>query len=287
MKIDVKQSGIYKIKNKQNNKVYIGSSNNVLKRWTDHISNLITNTHHSYKLQADFNKYGLTAFTFEVIEVVYDKNNLKKTEQYWINYYNSCDDTVGYNVNPFTSMEDFNYTIDSSLDIYYVDKIDFNIKNKLKENINILEDKINNIGNDKNSLSKGWFIKKDVENLDKLSNHLINYFKHKAKVHCSEQYWTTFRSYQNKLSIKGAKKSFLPLNVNIIEDKRQGLAFIANLFLNSFYLNKLTENKQVVNDKYALSMLLKWILSVSDIDKPINIYIPSSRMRNLLIEWLN
>ena len=44
----------------------------------------------------------------------------------------------------------------------------------------------------------------------------------------------------------------------------------------------------IEENKYALSYLIQWLFrsAIRD-DKPINIYIPSRRMRELLISWLN
>lgn len=65
--------GIYKITNIKNNKVYIGESNNVEKRWEQHLLDLRENNHHNYKLQNDWNAFGEDFFKFEVLEV-YNQN---------------------------------------------------------------------------------------------------------------------------------------------------------------------------------------------------------------------
>ncbi len=67
--------GIYSIINKINNKVYIGESTNISMRWKSHKKELIEGTHHSYKLQQDWNKYGIDKFIFKVIEVFHFPNN--------------------------------------------------------------------------------------------------------------------------------------------------------------------------------------------------------------------
>ena len=46
--------GIYKITNKINNKVYIGESLNILRRWDEHIDDL--NTHYEYYGDTDTKK---------------------------------------------------------------------------------------------------------------------------------------------------------------------------------------------------------------------------------------
>lgn len=92
--------GIYKITNNKNGKVYIGSSKEVSKRQQSHWRMLKNNQHHSYKLQSDYNKFGLTSFSFEVIEVC-ELNELLVREQYWMDHYQSYHE--GYNCTIFSS----------------------------------------------------------------------------------------------------------------------------------------------------------------------------------------
>jgi group I intron endonuclease len=56
--------GVYQIKNLINGKMYIGSSINVLNRWSRHKTELINEKHHSIKLQRSVNKYGIINFTY-------------------------------------------------------------------------------------------------------------------------------------------------------------------------------------------------------------------------------
>lgn len=87
-------SGIYKITNKINNKPYIGSSNNIERRWRQHISLLNNNKHHSIKLQRAWNKYGQDNFEFEIIEEC-DVEKLLYLEQFYIDKYKAYFE--GYN----------------------------------------------------------------------------------------------------------------------------------------------------------------------------------------------
>ena len=59
--------GIYSITNTITNEKYIGEARDVAKRWQQHIKQLELNSHHSYKLQESYNKYGITVFTFNVL----------------------------------------------------------------------------------------------------------------------------------------------------------------------------------------------------------------------------
>lgn len=89
--------GVYKIRNLVNDKVYIGSSIDVSKRWNDHKRLLNKNKHHSTYLQNSWNKYGEEYFDFEPLVLCNRKERFEK-EQYWINYYQSKDPKYGYNV---------------------------------------------------------------------------------------------------------------------------------------------------------------------------------------------
>lgn len=87
-------TGIYKIENTQNGKVYVGSSINIQKRWLKHQSELRLNRHPSHKLQAAYNLFGKDAFEYSVIEEC-PEDKLLERETYWILEYNSIKD--GYN----------------------------------------------------------------------------------------------------------------------------------------------------------------------------------------------
>lgn len=61
------KSGIYEIKNRVNGKRYIGSSNNITRRWRQHRHCLRNNRHRNDYLQKAYNKYGEENFTFSVV----------------------------------------------------------------------------------------------------------------------------------------------------------------------------------------------------------------------------
>jgi len=77
------KSGIYKITNKKNNKIYIGSSKNIKNRFSKHKNLLRSNKHHSIKLQRAWNKYGADNFIFEVIEYC-NEDELLDRENYYL-----------------------------------------------------------------------------------------------------------------------------------------------------------------------------------------------------------
>jgi hypothetical protein len=93
---------IYKIRNKTDNKFYLGSSKNKTNRWREHKRDLRNNKHHCVRLQNAWNKYGADNFVFEVVEEFPEISDelLLRREQYWLEKLNPCDDSIGYNISP-------------------------------------------------------------------------------------------------------------------------------------------------------------------------------------------
>lgn len=81
------KSGIYKIVNKVNGKVYIGSTTNFGIRKTKHFCDLKANRHDNSRLQRSFNKHGIQSFEFEII-ITCPPDKLLQIEQICINSYN-------------------------------------------------------------------------------------------------------------------------------------------------------------------------------------------------------
>lgn len=76
-----KRIGIYRIRNIENGKFYIGSSNNIFKRWMKHKSELNLNKHHSLILQNAWNKYGEKSFIFEILKEVNELDLLNEEQK--------------------------------------------------------------------------------------------------------------------------------------------------------------------------------------------------------------
>lgn len=89
---------VYNIINVITNEKYIGSSSNVMQRFSVHKHNLRNNKHKNPKLQSAYNQYGENCFVFEIIEYISDIKQLKSREQHYIDLYNSV--LNGYNVFP-------------------------------------------------------------------------------------------------------------------------------------------------------------------------------------------
>ena len=92
--------GIYKITCLSNNKVYIGSSVNIERRWKEHKRYLRGGYHKNPFLQKAWDKYGESNFLFEVVEEVTDYSLLYDVEQSYIDKYNAHNKQVGFNLVP-------------------------------------------------------------------------------------------------------------------------------------------------------------------------------------------
>ncbi len=89
--------GIYKIQNKVTDKVYIGKSVNIEKRWIQHRCHLNNNVHANDYLQKAWNKYGENGFNFSVL-CECEESVLDEKEIYYINLYKATDRSYGYNL---------------------------------------------------------------------------------------------------------------------------------------------------------------------------------------------
>jgi len=142
------------------------------------------------------------------------------------------------------------------------------------------------------NLSKSWFENTDKETIDILISNMVNYFQHVTKSKAIERMWTCFKAQKkliknNNLSAKG----WVELNSRATNDhaNKNVLVYPINRYLNPFFtkfFNK--KNVQLDQDKFALSELIQWVFrSAIRNDEKISIYIPSQRMRELFLGWLN
>ncbi len=76
--------GIYEIRNEVNDKQYIGSSQDIERRWQEHQKELQKGTHSNPHLQNAWNKYGSKVFQFSIIEEVQNIEDLLEQEQIWL-----------------------------------------------------------------------------------------------------------------------------------------------------------------------------------------------------------
>lgn len=91
------KSGIYKITNLVNGKVYVGSANHFKRRWNMHTYQLKNQKHSNIHLQRAWDIYKENNFKFEVIEYCNQEDLIEK-EQFWIDFLNVTNYNLGYNI---------------------------------------------------------------------------------------------------------------------------------------------------------------------------------------------
>ena len=190
----------------------------------------------------------------------------------------------------YATYENNKYIIKPKDDDYKT--VEKKIKEKLINNITICDDeKLNAVGDDKFNLSHTWFKREENnDSIKQLKNNLLNYFNNKLKSKSNTILWTTYKDQQSKLKGKGYTKGFISCNLRATNDyvDRYNLAYCVNIF-NQPFIDKFFNSKgiKINQDMYALSELIQWLWR-SRIRRyeSINIYIPSSRMRQLLKSWL-
>jgi len=95
--------GIYIIRCLQEQRVYIGSSTNINRRWSEHKRRLNSMTHHCTELQLAWDAYGDESFTFQILE---QTQHLIRQEQYWLDKYTLiCYNTSLVASNPMANPE--------------------------------------------------------------------------------------------------------------------------------------------------------------------------------------
>lgn len=89
-------TGIYKITNILNNKVYIGQAIDIQSRIREHKELLNRNCHTNNHLQCAWNLYGEDKFIFSTVEKC-DEKILTQREQFWIDFYGGINSDNTYN----------------------------------------------------------------------------------------------------------------------------------------------------------------------------------------------
>ena len=136
---------------------------------------------------------------------------------------------------------------------------------------------------------------KDSEVSKKLYNHLYNMWQQREKINPERRLWTSF-SLDKAIISKGKGKTnrygskWIAFNTKATNNYSQAdhLAYLVNVFIDSNFIKASSaDDIKLSQDHYALSTLLQWLFrSAIRNNQPIDLYIPSERMRNLLEQWL-
>lgn len=163
--------------------------------------------------------------------------------------------------------------------------------------ITIVGGKINRIGEEQ-SLSYGWYKEQIKSNdalgyLKEIGKNTENFYKHKTNLSSRYYLWTTFKDA--KKYIKGdnrtfSENQFLSYTARATNNysSRKALAYLINKRMNPIIGNFFKAfDIEVDEDTYSTNEMIQWIWrSAIRKGESVQIYIPSSRMRRLLIQWI-
>lgn len=94
----MKNKGIYRIINLVDGKSYIGSAQNLKRRWVAHHNQLVKKVHYNPHLLRAWNKYGFLNFKFEILEYVENDGLLIEREQHYLDVHKTYVRKNGYNI---------------------------------------------------------------------------------------------------------------------------------------------------------------------------------------------
>lgn len=216
---------------------------------------------------------------------------------YILTYLFSCQ-IQAYYYNKFGIEYDY-YAVTKSVNGTYM-LTEYDVKNEHRESVknlvNIYDGKMNsnyyiNESKYNSELSTSWFKKADDSQIEQLRKNLTNWFCNINTTKAKENLWTTKKELVPRLKGKGYAKSYIPLNTRATNKYKETkyLAYVYNRFMNPFEVNFFKAyDVEVDQDLLAVSDLLQWIWRSQIRDgKEIDIYIPSSRMRELLEKYFN
>ena len=144
------------------------------------------------------------------------------------------------------------------------------------------------------SLSKNWFSKRGTDHDEvRLLRRCMNAFFSSTKTDASHRIWTCYKDDVNKLLGSRGKyaSSFLPLNIRATNEYREAtaVAYLVNRFCDPNLMKFFAvRGISLDDDQFALSEMVQfvWRSAIRD-NQPIDLYIPSKRMRDLFINWMN
>lgn len=140
------------------------------------------------------------------------------------------------------------------------------------------------------TLSMSWYANASNIDIITLKNNVYNFFRNRCKATAKECLWTCYSSDIERVKSKGFYDRHEPWNTRGTNkyNNVHNVAYLVNLFMHphtsEFFKQK---DIRVDVDEWALSELIQFIWrSAIRKDEDINLYLPSSRMRELLEQYI-
>lgn len=186
------------------------------------------------------------------------------------------------------------YSVKGSKDEGYAlsdyDEEDRELKDWLRDNLNVYDGKLNNIGD--KGLTYTWYINNagNKRVMTKVKNNTCNYFRNVLDGKSPDNMWTTFNMAKDTLKGLGYTKGFVPHNARATNEygHKKNLAYLVNKFLQPSLIQYFKKKGVEMNcELFAVSELIQWLFrSALRNNEPVNLFMPSLRMRVLLSQWL-
>ena len=165
----------------------------------------------------------------------------------------------------------------------------------LRSHIHLCDkDSINSIGARRTALSNNWLIHAMTNgDITKLRGHVGAYFKRHIPqdITADERMWSTYKVAVDKVRDKGFTNSHLVFNSRATNEYKHkaALAYCVNIFPQPELEAYLKHNNANIDwDAYAVGNMVQWIWrSRIREGKDIWLYLPSRRMRELLLQWID
>ena len=176
---------------------------------------------------------------------------------------------------------------------------------KLIDRVHIVDDvRYNSVGDKRTALSSNWYDVHQkygaeclsgkerwaIDKSQKVAKNFYNIFHNKFRAKVADAIWTTYKSHKDRMSNKRYEKRFVSCNTRATNEYRNChyLAYMVNIFFDP-KLSKFFKSYgvKIDNDLYALSEMVQWVWrSAIRQGEEIWVYIPSKRMRDLMVAWL-
>ena len=183
----------------------------------------------------------------------------------------------------FKNKKDIQKKIASSKEVYDLYNLSKKEKEIIMNNLNIYNRTHIKNSNDKNALSLNWM--RDKENLKRLSMDTNNFFRNKVKTKSKFNRWTTYEGYEDYLKGKNYTKGLV--HKGELLDKFNDCESYAYL-RNDFPSDLEKRNDDIDVDFYSIYYLVSVVVYITlDLNKHLNLYLPSIRVYKIFNEWLN
>lgn len=158
-------------------------------------------------------------------------------------------------------------------------------------------ERLNRIGDKPTALSASWYntaaVNLEDGRLDTVRKNLNNFFRNYVpeEIGSSGRLWCTFKNAVGKVRDNGFYRSNLAWNARATNDyqDKSALAYCVNVYMNPSITIYFKENGVSIDpDKYALANMVQWLWrGCIRRGEEMWVYVPSSRMRGLLVDWLD